>query len=264
MDITENSVAQKYCRKPSVSKKRKLKESVAEEDTSDHEEENIKKKKPNKTVISVEKIPSLQLSELQERLHEKLKSAKSARNYSKEKLQRRKEKRNLKEKAPKKKIIKNSLPTSILDENKKPLPSEKSEKPKANMQFSKFQTKSKEEVDLQSTKKKSKKKDLKKLLENAKQNKKELTTLQKSTDEKSTAALQSKAWKKAISMAKGEKQKDNPDLIVKSIKRQDQKKKKSSIEWNDRVGSTKNLQKAKQKKRQANIEKRIKGTSKKK
>ena len=71
-------------------------------------------------------------------------------------------------------------------------------------------------------KKKKKKRNLEKMLDSAKEEKKKLNKLQNASDDKSREAAESKAWKKAISMAKGEKQTDNPELIVKKIKRKSQ------------------------------------------
>lgn len=271
-EYTEQQVSKKYQHNPSGNKKRKLKEIVSEKTTAESLEANdeasskVKSKKPK--VMSVEKVQSLDISELKERLQTKIKMAKVSRNYSDStKLKRRKANRLLKatEKKSQKKTFEKAvrLETSILDDDKK-----KTKRPTkdlavtTNIQFSKFETKTKGEVDLQSAKKGNKKKNLVKMLDEAKKKKKEVSKLQKSTDEKSVSLLQDKAWSKAIAMAKGEKQKDNPELIAKTIKRKEHSKKKSNKEWDVRTGGQKKLQKDKQKKRQANIEKRIKGGAK--
>merc|ERR1739836_339451 len=164
-------------------------------------------------------------------------------------LKKRKEKRMLKakdKKANSKKFEKAvKLETSILESSSDGKKGADKSVSSSKMQFSKFETKTKEDVDLLSSKKKKKKKNLTKMLDEAKKKKKEVTALQKSTDEKSADKLQNKAWQKAISMAKGEKQKDNPDLIVKTIKRKEQAKKKSKKEWNARTGGQKKAQKEK-------------------
>ena len=274
-DYFEQQVSKKYQHNPSGGKKRKLKETVSVSDSSANfnsdncENAATTKKRAKKAkVISVEKVQSLDISELKARLHEKIESAKVARNNSDIKLKKRKEKRLLKAKdnITKQKVMEKAvkLETSILDEEKKNGKQSKDLSSSASIQFSKFETKTKEDLHLQSTKKRKKKKNLVKILDDAKKKKKEISVLQKSTDDKSVTMLQDKAWLKAISMAKGEKQKDNPELIAKTMKRKEQSKKKSKKEWTSRIGGQKKVQKEKQKKRQANIEKRIQGKKQKK
>lgn len=263
-DPSEQSVSKKYCHNPSGAKKRKRKEIKTLAEVADDDEATSEGPKKPK-IISVEKVQSLELSELRFRLKMQIQQSRTGRNYDREKLHRRRDKRNAKEtekKAKAKPMAKSiNVETSILDDPKAKSKGKKSDKPAGEkMQFSKFETKTKNEVTLQESKKKPKKKNLTKMLEDAKLQKKQLTTLQKATDSKSVDQLQSKAWKKAISMAKGEKQADNPDLIVKTIKRKEQAKKKASKEWTERVGGVKRLQKDKQKKRTSNIENRIKNT----
>ncbi|KAL5250692.1 hypothetical protein ACHWQZ_G016434 [Mnemiopsis leidyi] len=264
-EFSEQKVSKKYQHNPSGGKKRKLKDTTSEEVEKSNSSNiinsssgNRNKKRPK--VMSVEKVQSLDLSELKDRLHKKIESAKVARNNCDAKLKKRKEMRLMKssEKKSKTKIVKAvKLETSILDSKK--VTQSKDLSCSSSLQFSKFETKTKEDVNLLAAKRKKKKKNLVKMLDEAKKNKKEVSTLQKSTDIKSAALLQDKAWAKAISMAKGEKQKDNPELIVKTIKRKEQSKKKSKKEWTSRIGGQKKAQKEKQKKRQANIEKRIQG-----
>jgi len=281
-DYSEQQVSKKYQHNPSGNKKRKLKKIVDDTaadtipDNGDNGASNVlqdndtnsKKRTKKARVMSVEKVQSLDLSELKERLQQKITLAKTTRNHSDYKLKRRKESRlqKAKDKHFKKKTIEKAvkLETSILDDKKKISKQSKDPVSSTNIQFSKFETKTKEDLDLQSAKERGKKKNLVKMLNEAKKKKKEVTVLQKSSDEKSATVLQDKAWLKAISMAKGEKQKDNPELIVKTIKRKEQSKKKSKKEWTTREGGQKKLQKDKQKKRQANIEKRIQGTKQKK
>lgn len=257
-EYSEQSVSLKYQHNPSEKKKRKMKMGSSDGTLENDKEDNPKVKKQK--VVSVEKMPSLDISELKARLNIKIEHAKITRKHSIEKVQRLKEKRNLKEKCKKSKIL--NIPPVKTDKSSLTDSTQISTtKSSESLQFSKFESKTKSEIDLESSKlfKKGKKKDLSKMLDEAKKKKKEKIVLQKSTDEKSVNSLQEKAWKKALSMAKGEKQKDNPDLIVKSIKRKEQDKKKSHKEWNVRVGGQKTLQKRNQKKRQSNLEKRIQG-----
>jgi len=271
-DYSEQKVAKKYQHHPSGGKKRKLKDATVDpksEQNADSCDNTVQAKNKGRTkrrkVMSVEKVQSLDISELKMRLHQKIELAKVARNNSDTKLKRRKENRLLKakqtDKKGKKKMVEKAvkLETSIVDDKKETNKVPKNSMNSISMQFSKFETKTKEDIGLQSAKEKKKKKNLVKMLDEAKKKKKEVKALQKSTDKKSATVLQDKAWDKAISMAKGEKQKDNPELIAKTIRRKEQSKKKSKKDWTSRIGGQKKAQKEKQKKRQANIEKRIQG-----
>ena len=257
-DFSEQSVSIKYKHKPSEKKKRKAKDAVV--DDTPNKDQTVNPRVKKQKVMSVEKMPSLDIIELKARLNNKIEQAKVTRKHSIERNLKLKEKRKFQAKInlDKKKVqlhnVKVAKPGVISTTEKI------AAKPAESLQFSKFESKTKLEINLESSKiQKRKKKDLTKMLDIAKKAKKETLSLQKSTDDKSVSALQDKAWKKAISMAKGEKQKDNPELIVKAIKQKEQKKKKSNKDWDTRVGGQKKLQKDKQKKRQANVEKRIQG-----
>lgn len=255
------SVSSRYKHKPSGDKKRKLKGQKMNNPEYDEEipvEEPVEKK-----VISVENIPSVGMDELKQRLKDKISGRQTDRNHSEDKLKKRKLKRLQKESEKKKKpeFVKTvDLSTSLVEE-KKPAKKRKlseSTESKPSIKFSKIETKTDLEVNLSGMKtKKKKKKNLTKMLDEAKEQKKKLAKLEKSDDAQSRELADSKKWKKAMSMAKGEKQTDNPELIVKKIKREEQKKKKSAKEWSDRKGGEKKLQKQKIKKRQENIDKRI-------
>lgn len=257
------SVNSRYKHKPSGDKKRKLKGQKMNNVEYDEVIPAADQEPAEKKVISVENIPSVSMDELKQRLADKLSGKKSDRNYSEDKLKKRKLKRLAKEADKKKKpeFVKSvDLATSLV-EDKKPAKKRKlseAAESKSSIKFSKIETKTDLEVDLSSMKtKKKKKKNLTKMLDDAKEQKKKLTKLEKSDDAQSREIAESKKWKKVMSMAKGEKQTDNPDLIVKKIKREEQKKKKSAKEWSVRKGGEKKLQKQKIKKRQENIDKRI-------
>lgn len=101
------------------------------------------------------------------------------------------------------------------------------------------------------------KKDFQKLLAKAERQQKKLKQL-KETDEKKGEELEAKlSWKKALSHAKGEKTRDDPTLLRKTIKRQDTKKRKSRREWKARASQVELLKKRKQELRQTHIQERI-------
>ena len=103
----------------------------------------------------------------------------------------------------------------------------------------------------------STKKDFQKLLAKAERQQKKLQQL-KETDERKGEELEAKlSWKKALSHAKGEKIRDDPALLKKTIKRQDAKKRKSRKEWKARASQVELLKKRKQDLRQKHIQERI-------
>ena len=101
------------------------------------------------------------------------------------------------------------------------------------------------------------KKDFQKLLAKAERQQKKLEQL-KETDEKKGEELEAKlSWKKALSHAKGEKTRDDPALLKKTIKKQDARKRKSRKEWKARAAQVEALKKKKQDLRQRHIQERI-------
>ena len=77
------------------------------------------------------------------------------------------------------------------------------------------------------------------------------------------------AWAAAKNRVSGEKRKDDPSLLKKTIKRNEKAKGKSEKEWNDRIESVKKGQEMRQQKREDNLRKRremkgVKGKDRKK
>jgi phenylalanyl-tRNA synthetase alpha subunit len=84
--------------------------------------------------------------------------------------------------------------------------------------------------------------------------------IEKLKDENKTKAeelLEKEEWKKVIALATGEKPKDDPKLLKKTIKRQEKLKNKSSQEWNKRIEKVKYDEKKHIKKREENIKAKI-------
>ena len=250
-------ISKKYSHNPSSDKKRKLKTAFNNEGDNgrltNKTESKVGKVKP----ISVENIPSLNIIELKERLYQKMEESRGNQKIKDKKREKLKAKRKEMKNQTKANIkVNKPAPTIVTTAVQKSQNINEDKKSDTKIQFSKFESNTKEDVTLSAMKKRKKKKDLSKMLAEAKEEKKKVKSLQKSTDEVDSATLNEKSWKKALSMAKGEKQKDNPELIVKTIKRKEQSKKKSAKEWSKRIGGQKKVQKAQQKKRQENIEKR--------
>ncbi|KAJ2632684.1 hypothetical protein H4R22_001056 [Coemansia sp. RSA 1290] len=85
---------------------------------------------------------------------------------------------------------------------------------------------------------------------------KEIEELRKEDAAKADMLEQKDQWNKVLNMAKGEKVKDDPALLRKTIRRNEQQKKKSSREWNDRKNKVATQIKERVEKRDANIKAR--------
>ncbi|ORX69769.1 SURF6-domain-containing protein, partial [Linderina pennispora] len=108
------------------------------------------------------------------------------------------------------------------------------------------------------SKKKGKKSmNARKTLEAVEGKKKELDELKK-TDAAKAAKLEEKGkWGKALDLAKGERVKDDTKLLRKTIRREEQQKKKSGREWTERKKMVAKNIKDKQQKRDDNIKARV-------
>ncbi|CAD7087726.1 unnamed protein product [Hermetia illucens] len=98
-----------------------------------------------------------------------------------------------------------------------------------------------------------------KVLKNLKEQKKQINELiEQGEDKKAMEIKQDQAWKKAFDKTEGKKVKDDPSLLLKSIKKRKDQKKKSKKEWKDRKAKVEHDIAQRQKKRQENIQKKIK------
>lgn len=103
------------------------------------------------------------------------------------------------------------------------------------------------------------KNDPKKILQQLQQRKEKLKELEESGDKETAQDMKEKeVWKSALARANGEKVKDNPELLKRTIKRKDQKKKHSAKKWKSRSDSVQKSMQEKQEKRQENLMKRKK------
>lgn len=100
------------------------------------------------------------------------------------------------------------------------------------------------------------KKNYKKLLEKVEKERSDIKKLKESDIDAAHTKAQKSAWKNALQKAEGMKVKDDPELLKKTIKKQEQIKKKSSKEWTERTDKLDKKQKEKQDKRQKNIKAR--------
>ncbi|CAL1681828.1 unnamed protein product [Lasius platythorax] len=101
--------------------------------------------------------------------------------------------------------------------------------------------------------------DPKKILQQLQQKKEKLKQLENSGDKEKAEDIKEKdAWQSALAKASGEKVKDNPELLKRTIKRKEQKKKHSANKWNSRIEKVQKSIQERQEKRQGNIMKRKK------
>ncbi|XP_012253831.2 surfeit locus protein 6 homolog [Athalia rosae] len=201
-------------------------------------------------------------------LHQKLEHLKGKRLDYKEKLMRKGLKNRLKKKSKKeqrlmqKKLAKTELAaaggTKAKHENgempkfTKPKPIFNSE---GKMVFSKF------DFSAIGAKKVQPKedKDPKKLLLKLEKQKQKINDLEQAGKKDVADELKEKqAWKTVLAKASGEKIRDNPELLKKSVKKEEQKKKRSLKKWDSRLEGVQKALNEKQQKRQENIQKRKK------
>ncbi|KAJ1835485.1 hypothetical protein LPJ63_001105 [Coemansia sp. RSA 2711] len=86
---------------------------------------------------------------------------------------------------------------------------------------------------------------------------KELSDLRKEDAAKADMLEEKSKWNKALDLAKGEKVKDDPKLLRKTIRREEQQKKKSGREWTDRKKQVATQIKERVDKREANLKARV-------
>ncbi|XP_077298410.1 surfeit locus protein 6 homolog isoform X2 [Arctopsyche grandis] len=97
----------------------------------------------------------------------------------------------------------------------------------------------------------------KKLLETLKKQKETLKDLNQAGEkEKASHLMEKTAWKNALAKAEGQKIKDDPILLKKSVKKLEQKKKVSAKKWDQRLQGVEKAISDKQKRRDTNLSKR--------
>ncbi|XP_053601722.1 surfeit locus protein 6 homolog [Plodia interpunctella] len=105
---------------------------------------------------------------------------------------------------------------------------------------------------------KSGEKDPRKILDNLKQQQEKIRQLEETEDCKAKEVKEKVAWKTVLQKAEGQKVKDDPTLLKKSIKRMEQQKKQSKKQWENRIKSVEQKKEERQKKRKENIGKKKK------
>uniref|UniRef100_A0A336MBI6 CSON008931 protein n=1 Tax=Culicoides sonorensis TaxID=179676 RepID=A0A336MBI6_CULSO len=99
----------------------------------------------------------------------------------------------------------------------------------------------------------------KKLLEDLNNQKKKIRELTEAGETEKAAALKKEiAWKNAFKKVEGQKTKDDPEILKKTIRKREQQKRKTKEQWKKRDEKVKTEQEKRQKKRQENLDKRKK------
>nr|CAI5850482.1 unnamed protein product [Callosobruchus analis] len=202
------------------------------------------------------------VQELQERL-EKVKGKRKL-NY-REKLEKKKLKNQLKKKtkqserhAQHKLVRAAKLSGATEKQSTTETDSTKSDKPIYNKDekivFSKFDF-----SEIGKKKKLKIEKDPKKILKNLEKQKEKISRLKESGEiEKAIEIKEKAAWKNALAKAEGQKIKDDPLLLQKSVKKKEQKQRSSKKKWEQRIQGVEKAKQERQQKRKDNIQKRKK------
>ncbi|XP_012279186.1 surfeit locus protein 6 homolog [Orussus abietinus] len=102
-------------------------------------------------------------------------------------------------------------------------------------------------------------KDPKKVLQQIKQRNEKLRQLEQTGEKDKAVEIKEKeAWKTVLAKASGQKVKDDPELLKKTMRREEQKKKHSAKKWDSRLQAVDKAKQERQQKRQENIMKRKK------
>ena len=172
-----------------------------------------------------------------------------------EKRKRTKEKSNEREKKPRK-TPKEWPEKPVTTPEVKPAPVVPSQ-----ITFGRFEFNKPDAIPTQSKKKNMKKqptkqKQLINTLKKIEDEENEINRLREENPEEGKEILRSKHWKTALAKAKGEKIRDNAQLLRKSIKKQAKIRQRSAKKWQKNKSETDKRMKERQDKRTANLQKR--------
>lgn len=159
----------------------------------------------------------------------------------------------MKKKEGKGNTTKEAIPEEAIPE-KKPLVTPVKDKKSGKMVFSKFDFVDSGEKEASQSKLKGK--DYKRLLEKVEKKKEKIDKIKETNPQQAKTMHKKEAWKNVIMKAEGEKIKDDPNLLKKSLKKKEKMKEKRKKKWEDRQSQTENRMKAQQDKRQKNIQAR--------
>eukprot|EP00794_Sanderia_malayensis_P000474 gene474-1119_t len=207
--------------------------------------------------IKVDEITSLPLTDLRQKLHDRMEllrgkrkikgDKKAARNAKKRKVEKDSKMKKSKEDAISNKVSveKERKATQVLND-------------RGDVVFSKF------DFAGAALKKKKKNENVEQLLKKAEKKKTNLEKLEGEDKEKAEEVKSKIQWGKALKQAEGQKVKDDPKLLMKTLKRKQKMKEVSKKKWDDRIDTQKKMHEEKQKKRRQNLKERKAGTKDKK
>ena len=207
---------------------------------------------------------SCSIDELHQRLQNKIEELKKQREPKNPEKRARKKKKDkklrvAKDKSAEKVAIVNTENTPPIVDNEQSN-SESIVTKEGKVVFSKFDFS--QMVGKYSTNKKTKKnkapssKNYELLLLKAAKEKERIERIKKEDPKKACQIIEKSTWNKAMAKAEGEKVRDDPTLLKKSLKRKVAKKKKSSREWKARTETVEENMRKRQEKKKANVQKR--------
>ncbi|CAG5119763.1 unnamed protein product [Candidula unifasciata] len=198
--------------------------------------------------------------ELKEKLRKKLEEVKAQRNAGDatpqelKKLKRQQKKMNAKAKKTNKTNKEQKM--NAVTEGTKSQPEISSQKQNKASATTKFDFSVSFKGDTPSRTSDLRGRDYKRLLEKVEKRKEKVEKLKEKDLEKGKKLEEKFQWQAVLSKARGEKVKDDPNLLKKAAKRKDKMKEKRKKSWDGRVKTVEESQQKRQQKRQTNIQKR--------
>lgn len=215
----------------------------------------------NSRRFSVEKVPSGKISDLRARLHERLQVMQGKRKPTSEKHSKRPMKKMKSEvKSDNKKM--NEISQTKKDKaskDRRPLTGSKVTNDQGEVVFSKFDFMERSK----NPKHGSKARNYKNLIAKAETRQKKIEELKGTDANKARELVEKHAWRAALEKAEGNKIKDDPKLLKKSLKRKEKMKARSKKQWDERKDQQNKQMADKQKRRQKNLKERAEGKKKK-
>lgn len=241
---------------------RKEEPTIEDKDGEEHDEEVGEEEGVSRgSGFSVENVRSRNLNDLQERLKRKIEELRGKRKtrdfeepdeIAQKRLKRAERKKRKKEMRQKKK----QKVTSKADESTSQRPCIKDEE-SGRLVFSKFDFTTPQSVQpFSSTSTGKKKKDYRKLLAKAEAAQKKLEEIKEKDEQKGEELQEKLQWQRAVEKAKGNKLKDDPKLLKKTVKRIEKKKEKSRKQWSKRQKVEEQSKEKRQERRTKNIKAR--------
>lgn len=252
--------------------KREAEEKREKEEEDDEQVDN--RPISNSLKLNLERIESVPLSELRERLKAKIDECRSHRKVVPKVLQgnqngARSGVENMKSKnkkddklADKKKKKKKQVIASELNSVKESKNIHQKKKDTiinddSQVVFNKFDFTNPGEGNTITKKKKTKKESLKQLLDKAEEREKKLQQVTEDDPEKGQEMKKKIQWHHALKKAEGTREKSDPKLIKKTLKKEEKRKEKSRKKWAERTETQQQFKDRKQTKRQEHIRERI-------